>query len=166
MCRVSPEKKGLLRAWIAAHAPGNSAPLFAAGAPSYQLTPEAVALLKRPSDGVEMKLYVVCLGEPEREAAVAYVGKSADPWARWSGGHLRNLRLAAKGAKRSAYARWVRLFESADKTVHLVCVGERGIGFPPIPRFPGNVGSVEYQLVSLAHDCYPEYLLNREGVAR
>lgn len=166
MCGVSQEKKELLRAWLAAHAPRNSAPLFAARAPSYQLTAEAIALLKRRLDGAEMRLYVVCLGDPEREAAVAYVGKSADPWSRWSGGHLRSLRATAKGAKRSAYARWVRLFESADETIHLICVGESRIEFPPILGFPETVGSVEYQLVSLAYDCFPEYLLNREGVAR
>jgi hypothetical protein len=166
VCGVSQEKKGLLRVWLAAHAPGNCAPLFTVRAPSYQLTTEAVALFKRPSDGVEMRLYVVCLGDPEGEAAVAYVGKSADPWARWNGGHLRNLRAAVKGAKRSGYASWVRLFESSDETIHLVCVSESRIEFPPIPRFPKTVGSVEYQLVSLAYDCFPEYLLNREGVAR
>lgn len=166
MCDVSQEKKELLRAWLAAHAPGNSAPLFAVRSPSYQLTAEAVALLKRPTDGVEMRLYVVCIGDPERKAAVAYVGKSAGPWARWSGGHLRKLRAAAKVAKRSAYASWVRLFESSDETMHLVCVGEGRIEFPPIPGFPGTVGSVEYQLVSLAYDCFPDVLLNREGVAR
>lgn len=140
--------------------------MFAVRAPSYELTAEAAALLKRPSDGVEMSLYVVCFGDPERGAAVAYVGKSADPWGRWSGGHLRNLRAAANGAKRPGYARWVCLFESADRTIHLVCVGEGRIEFPPIPGFPRTVGSVEYQLVSLAYDCFPEYLLNREGVAR
>lgn len=166
MCGVSQEKKELLRAWLTAHAPGNSAPLFAARAPSYQLTAEAIALLKRRSDSAEMRLYVVCLGDPERGAAVAYVGKSAGPWGRWNDGHLRKLRAAAKGANRSAYASWVRLFESADETIHLVCVGESRIQFPPIPRFPKTVGSVEYQLVSLAYDCFPEYLLNREGVAR
>lgn len=166
MFGVSQEKKELLRAWLAAHAPGNSAPLFAVRAPSYQLTAEAAALLKRPSDGVEMRLYVVCLGDPESEAAIAYVGKSAVPWGRWNGGHLRKLRAASKGAKRSGYASWVRLFESSDETIHLVCVSESRIEFPPIAGFPRTVGSVEYQLVSLAYDSFPEILLNREGVAR
>jgi hypothetical protein len=125
-----------------------------------------VTLLKKPADGDEMSLYIVCLGDPGLEAIVVYVGKAASLWRRWHDGHLRDLRAAAKGLKKSSYARWVRLFESTDETIHLACVGERQIEFPPIPRFPRTAGSVEYQLVSLAYDCFPAYLLNQEGVAR
>lgn len=155
-----------MRAWLAAHAPENYAPLFASRAPAYRLTAEAVTLLKRAPDGGGISLYVVSLGIPGSETAVAYVGKAASPWRRWQGGHLRNLRAAAEGRKSSVYADWVRLFESTVETIHLVRVGEGQIEFPPIPGFPCTVGSVEYQLVSLAYDCFPEYLLNREGVAR
>lgn len=166
MRHVSQQKKELLRAWLTAHAPGNHAPLFVSKASAYQLTAEAVTLLKRSPAGDGISLYVVSLGIPGSEAAVAYVGKAASPWRRWHGGHLRNLRAVAEGRRSSVYADWVRLFESTDETIHLVCVGEGQIEFPPIPGFPTAVGSVEYQLVSLAYDCFPEYLLNREGVAR
>ena len=51
-------------------------------------------------------------------------------------------------------------------TVYLMCVNQENIKFPPIPGFPVSVGSIEYQLISLAADAFDSSLLNSEGVAR
>lgn len=163
---ISQQKRDLLNRWLAAHAPGNSVLLFANKAPHYELTVDAIGLLKNLRANVEMSLYIVCLGNPEHEAIVAYVGKAANPWRRWQGGHLKKLREVVKRQVNSSYTRWVDLFETTDRMIYLICIDEREINFSPIPEFPNTVGAIEYQLISLAQDCFPEYLLNQEGVGR
>jgi hypothetical protein len=115
---------------------------------------------------VEMALYIVCLGNPESGPIIAYIGKAVDTWQRWNNGHLRKLRQAARSSKRSSYTRWVRLFNSTAEPISLICLIESQILFPPIAGFPSTVGAIEYQLVALAQECFPDHLLNQEGAAR
>ena len=93
-----------------------------------------------------------------------YVGKSKDPFARWKQ-HI----LGIESGKAS-YAKWRRLLLDDNDTfnfdVKLVVVPETKVLFPPILGFPVTIGAIEYQLVSLISDAYPDTLLNSEGNRR
>lgn len=158
-------KQALLQLWLKEHAPGNYAPLFASRAPDFKPTAEAISLLQRPVVSQGMYLYIVCLGSESEPTIPVYVGKAANPWKRWNTGHLAALRQAYR-TNIGRYTRWIALFEQHPETLYLMCLHESHIQFPPLPDFPLGVGAVEYQLISLAADAYPETLLNDEGVAR
>ncbi|CAG7658373.1 GIY-YIG nuclease family protein [Paenibacillus allorhizosphaerae] len=93
-----------------------------------------------------------------------YIGRSNSPVSRWKS-HLDGLK---KG--KALYKRWRHLLlDSSDclkQTLELIIILDREITAPPIPSFPCTIGSVEYQLVSLASDAYPDFLLNHEGNRR
>lgn len=158
-------KQQLLQRWLAEHAPGNYADLFASRAPDFRPTTEAVALLQRQIASRGMHLYIVCLGSEREPTLPVYVGKAANPWKRWNTGHLQGLRQAYR-TNTGRYTSWLKLFDQHPEPLHLICLHETEILFPPLPEFPSGVGAVEYQLISLAADAYPETLLNNEGVAR
>lgn len=158
-------KQQLLQHWLDAHAPGNSAALFASRAPDFTLTAEAVMLLQRPKATLAMSLYIVYLGIPCAPTIPVYVGKAANLWQRWNTGHLRGIRQAHR-TQTGRYTRWWTLFDLYPEQIHLICLHETDILFAPLPDFPTGVGAVEYQLIALAADAYPDTCLNSEGVAR
>lgn len=160
-------KRLLFTKWFFAHLPRNMAPLFTSKNPVYELTMEAEMLLKRKDSQGEMSIYIVCLGDMEDDKLFpVYIGKASSLYKRWKDGHLRGLRKAANEEGESSYNNWVDLFEKMDEKINIVCVNQRDILFSPIPQFPTTIGSIEYQLISLATDAFPNYLLNQEGVAR
>jgi hypothetical protein len=157
------EKQTLLTSWLRNHTSGNEAPLFQIRHPAFTLTPEAISLLRRPQVSA-MALYIVSYSDGEQQVPI-YIGKSRNPWQRWERGHLRGLRQAVETGG-GLYARWCAVFDQIMQPLLLHCISEDAILAPPIPGFPQTVGSVEYQLISLTADAYPDRLLNSEGVAR
>jgi len=93
-----------------------------------------------------------------------YIGRSSSPVSRWKS-HLAGL---LKGT--GLYGRWRTLLLNNDncalQDIELLIFLDSYIVQPPIPAFPSTIGSVEYQLVSLASDTYPDTLLNHEGNRR
>ena len=160
------QKRFLLQKWLSAHALGRCAQLFAGGLRPYYLSGAAEAMLKAYEGSVSMALYVVYLDQVQSGVIPVYVGKSAHPLRRWRDGHCRNLTKVWNGKKSGLYARWIQLLEREQTPSFIMCVGEKDILFPPIPEFPLTVGSIEYQLISLASDAFEGFLLNSEGRSR
>jgi hypothetical protein len=108
-------------------------------------------------------IYLLCIST-NSETIPVYIGKSVNPYTRWKS-HLGKL-LEGKGS----YLRWKNLLledhDTAKYSLILLIIPDNEIVTPPIPNFPKTVGSVEYQLVSLVSDAYPNTLLNREGNRR
>lgn len=92
-----------------------------------------------------------------------YVGRTTAPVDRWKS-HLAGVERGT-----GLYARWREsLLDRRGDARHelwLWLVAAPAIIDSPIPGFPPTVGSVEYQLVSLAGDAYGR-LLNVEGNRR
>ena len=97
-----------------------------------------------------------------------YVGKTTNLLKRWKGGcgHVQKLKKAANNALEGSYLNWANRLEELDEEIFLFCLNEQNVMFPPIPYFPVTIGAIEYQLISLAADGYPGFLLNNEGVGR
>ena len=93
-----------------------------------------------------------------------YIGKSKEPFARWK------QHIAGFESGKASYAKWRSLLLNDNGLfnfdVKLMVIPETKILFPPILDFPNTIGAVEYQLVSLISDAYPETLLNSEGNRR
>ncbi|WP_375790304.1 hypothetical protein [Paenibacillus agricola] len=92
-----------------------------------------------------------------------YIGKSKTPVRRWNS-HIKNLNIG-----KSSYSKWkIYLLDNnrANYDCILMVIPEVAISEPPIKGFPKTIGSIEYQLVSLASDAYPDTLLNKEGNRR
>ncbi|MFP5111642.1 GIY-YIG nuclease family protein [Bacillaceae bacterium C204] len=108
-------------------------------------------------------IYLLCMFS-DNETIPVYIGKSVNPYTRWKS-HIGKL-LEGKGS----YLRWKYLLihddDIAKHTLILLIIPDHEIVTPPIPNFPKTVGSVEYQLVSLVSDAYPDTLLNKEGNRR
>jgi hypothetical protein len=108
-------------------------------------------------------IYLLCVSKG-KETIPVYIGKSVNPSSRWRS-HISKL-LEGKGS----YSHWKNLLiredDIANQSLILLIIPENRIENPPIPNFPTTVGSVEYQLVSLVSDAYPETLLNKEGNRR
>ena len=80
---------------------------------------------------------------------------------------MKKLLAVEKGQDNSKnYNNWLKRLNSINCPVYLMCVDQEKIKFAPIPSFPVSVGSIEYQLISLAADAFDSSLLNSEGVAR
>jgi hypothetical protein len=114
-------------------------------------------------NGSREYIYLLCVSTSQ-ETIPVYIGKSVNPTSRWRG-HISKL-LEGKGS----YSHWKNLLiredDIATQSLILLIIPENRIENPPIPNFPTTVGSVEYQLVSLVSDAYPETLLNKEGNRR
>jgi hypothetical protein len=108
-------------------------------------------------------IYLLCVST-NLETIPVYIGKSVNPTSRWRS-HISKL-LEGK----DSYLHWKNLLirenDTATQSLILLIIPENRIENPPIPNFPTTVGSVEYQLVSLVSDAYPETLLNKEGNRR
>ncbi|MEH7502927.1 GIY-YIG nuclease family protein [Neobacillus drentensis] len=108
-------------------------------------------------------IYLLCMST-DNDTIPVYIGKSLNPYTRWKS-HVGKL-LEGKGS----YLRWKNLLlqdhEIAIHSLILLIIPDNEIVTSPIPNFPKTVGSVEYQLVSLVSDAYPNTLLNREGNRR
>lgn len=93
-----------------------------------------------------------------------YVGKTNNLSSRWNS-HLKEL---SEGNR--LYAKWKELLLGEDTTAryntYLLLLPGSLIVEPPLEGFPTTVGAVEYQLVSLVSDSYPEFFLNHEGNRR
>ncbi|TVX99401.1 hypothetical protein [Paenibacillus cremeus] len=93
-----------------------------------------------------------------------YIGRSNSPVSRWKS-HLDRL-IKGKGL----YERWHEILLDANgylkEDLDLIVILDTELTIPAIPMFPCTVGSIEYQLVSLASDAYPNTLLNHEGNRR
>ncbi|PGY09127.1 hypothetical protein [Bacillus sp. AFS031507] len=108
-------------------------------------------------------IYLLCI-VTNSETIPVYIGKSVNPYIRWKS-HIVKL-FEGKGS----YIRWKNLLfqdhEIAKQSLILLIIPDNEIVTSPIPNFPKTVGSVEYQLVSLVSDAYPNTLLNKEGNRR
>ncbi|WP_207953338.1 GIY-YIG nuclease family protein [Paenibacillus agricola] len=107
-------------------------------------------------------IYLLCVKD-ERNYIPIYIGKSKTPVTRWNS-HIKNLNIG-----KSSYSKWkIYLLDNnrANYDCILMVIPEVAISEPPIKGFPKTIGSIEYQLVSLASDAYPDTLLNKEGNRR
>jgi hypothetical protein len=107
-------------------------------------------------------IYLLCI-KNELDYVPIYIGKSKTPGNRWRS-HIKNLFDG-----KASYARWKSfLIENyvAKHNCLLIVIPDIAISEPPISGFPKTIGSIEYQLVSLASDAYPDTLLNHEGNRR
>lgn len=164
MDRGDQEKAKLFTSWLKDHLADNLVHLFSTGFPSFELTEEAKASFSREEQEV-FYLYILLVKNLE-ELIPIYIGKASSPRDRWINGHLRNLRKAIGAIKPTSYSEWIKALEKAEGKAYLFCIRENAVKYPPIPGFPKTVGSVEYQLVSLAGGAFPGRLLNSEGVGR
>jgi hypothetical protein len=160
------KKRNLLQKWLTTHLPDNFSTLFDHQSKQYEITLEAERLFKEKDRQLGMSLYVVCLNDPISNPIPVYIGKSSALLNRWKNGHIKKLRDAYHKKTSGSYAKWIDLFDREDKIPFIICVDEKDVRFPPIPNFPITIGSIEYQLIALASDSYPDYLLNYEGKSR
>lgn len=160
------QKRDLIQKWMAVHATNNSAPLFINKSKLFKLSPEADQLLATKEQHIGYSLYIVCMGDPSIETIPIYIGKSSSPQKRWKNGHLRKLNEANKGSSNNSYRKWLEILGPSIIMAFILCLNEDDILFAPIPDFPATIGSIEYQLVSLAADSFPGYILNLEGRSR
>ena len=160
------EKRVLLQKWLFAHAQGRSAKLFIGCVDTYDLSEAAETLLRSYEETISISLYVAYLNDLQSGLIPIYIGKSAHPLQRWKDGHCRNLAKVKNENKSGSYTRWVRLLERMKTPPFIMCIGQKNVLFPPIPEFPLTIGSIEYQLISLASDAFRSYLLNYEGRSR
>lgn len=96
-----------------------------------------------------------------------YIGKTNSPYNRWKS-HIENIENIEKN--KGLYKRWTQVLYNPNKTaiedLYITLVPQSDISKPPIPGFPISIGAIEYQLISIASDVYPQYLLNKEGNRR
>jgi hypothetical protein len=163
---VDFQKKALIQKWIAAHAPNNSAPIFINGFEPLKLNPEADQLLTLKGQSNGYSLYIVCIGDPSVETIPVYIGKSQSVLKRWKNGHVKKLNEAYQKSSNHSYRKWIEILGPSIGMAFIICLNEDDIRFPPIPDFPTTIGSIEYQLVALAADAFPGYVLNLEGKSR
>lgn len=159
------EKGQLFNRWLLDHAEGNNFLLFANRSPLFELTQgakEYFATLEKKGE----YLYILCTKSGVNTYIPLYIGKTTSPRNRWLQNHLPKLRNAVHSPKKGSYSIWVQTIAEIKHPIHLICIHENSIKYPPIPDFPLTVGSIEYQLISLANDAFPGQLLNFEGVAR
>lgn len=130
---------------------------------------EPLAILKQIEQflfGVTYKdtIYILYIVSDVEGIIPVYIGRSNTPLIRWKS-HLRGF---IRGA--GVYATWRKLLlddtGKFKKEVGLFLIADSYLLQPPIPGFPCTIGSVEYQLVSLISDSYPDTLLNHEGNRR
>jgi hypothetical protein len=158
------KKKNLLKEWLGSYIEKYKIEFADEGQPVNNAAIEE--RIKRHcakmSDSEEY-IYLLCVSTGS-EFIPVYIGKSVNPITRWRS-HLKKL-LEGK----ESYLRWKKLLlgenDTAKNTLQLLIIPEDEIKNPPIPNFPRTVGSVEYQLVSLVSDAFPDTLLNKEGNRR
>jgi hypothetical protein len=164
MQRGDEGKARLFTTWFEAHRDTNIVPLFSAVAPQFVLIAAAPLFFARP-ERAGLYLYML-LAKSLHECYPLYIGKTTSPRKRWLQGHLRHLRQARSGAQVGSYSRWVQVLETLEGQAYLFCIHECAITSAPLPGFPMTIGSIEYQLVSLASDAFPGRLFNSEGRGR
>lgn len=161
MSRDSDKKREQLNAWWADLLPEHSFQLFE---PLEPLDP-MVAMDRLASLPAAPSVYVL-FADIERKVTPVYVGKAdrstpSDRWRQHLDGWVRGT---------GSYAHWRETLLEADGKVRynltLLVVPEVALIRPPLPGFPCTIGSVEYQLVGLAADAFPGWLLNHEGQGR
>ncbi|MGA8941653.1 MAG: hypothetical protein WB502_02910 [Thermoactinomyces sp.] len=93
-----------------------------------------------------------------------YIGKSRHPLKRWDF-HLRSW-----SREKGPYQKWSALLTDTEKKtkypMFLMIAPDYSIQKPVIAGFPKTIGSIEYQLIGLTSDGYPNFLLNSEGNRR
>jgi hypothetical protein len=165
MLKGDQEKALLFHLWLNDHKDGNVFPLFSTDYPDFKLTTEAKAFFSLPEQ-TGLYLYILLARNIHDEYVPLYIGKTSSPRDRWINGHLRSLNRAVETTRPASYSKWIHSLESMEGELHLFCIHESKVKAPSIPGFPQTIGSIEYQLVSLANDAFPGKLLNSEGVGR
>ena len=164
-----PDKKKkheFYEVWVKAHKVNNICELFERTLPNIEISKSFVEFISSRKVGI-YHIYIMMKRNEQGHLIPLYIGKSKAPQSRWLQGHLKKLLAVDKGRINSSnYNNWLSNLNSINCTVYLMCVEQNKIKFPPIPGFPVSVGSIEYQLISLAADAFDSSLLNSEGVAR
>ena len=161
------KKRGFYEVWVKAHIEDNNiCKLFERTSPNIEISKSFIEFINSRKTGIN-HIYIMMKKNERGNLIPLYIGKSNSPRTRWLHGHLRNLLAVEKGEVNSKnYNNWLKKLNSKNCTVYLMCVDQEKIKFPPIPGFSVSVGSIEYQLISLATDAFDSSLLNSEGVAR
>lgn len=160
------KKLELFTNWVKEHSPGKYCKVFESLDSEFKVAAEFIQFLKSRASG-QYYVYILLEGSPESKYTPLYIGKTSSPLERWLNGHIDGIKAALKDSrKRSSYKMWIERLRNCKLPICLVCISELEVHFPPIPNFPVSIGSIEYQLISLASDAYGNTLLNSEGVAR
>ena len=136
------EKRKVYNAWYVQQ-PLENATLFEVRNSTYFLTTDITNILAH-CIGDATYLYIMEQVSGQDRFPL-YIGKSNSPLLRWRS-HLKMLNISAKGS----YVAWRRAFDTMSGSVCLSVIGARSLKSAPFPGFPCSVGSIEYQLVSLA----------------
>lgn len=152
MTADTAQKRQWVQAWLRAHE-AYRVPLHSGGELEARDSTQrlATALGDR---GHRDSLYVLVRQDTPLEPL--YIGKSRQPLQRWRS-HLRGVQSG-----QGTYARWQPHW---DHPLALYVIPGPAISASPIPDFPTTVGSVEYQLIGLCQDAFPNGV-NIDGVAR
>lgn len=154
------KKKDILTGWWAEFIPTRSTLVFNKDDVFNPIS--AFAILKQHAPQTP-SIYVLFAGADE-DAVPVYIGKAENPVVRWK----QHLDGWAKGA--GSYAKWrSSLLDAENKAIvplSLLVVPLDSVTRPPIDGFPTTMGSLEYQLISLAEAVYPGRLFNTEGKSR
>lgn len=164
-----PDKKkkhDFYEVWVKAHKDDNICKLFERTSPNIEVSKSFIEFINSRKVGIH-HIYIMMKKNEQGHLIPLYIGKTKFPKSRWLQGHLKKLLAVEKGRINSSnYNKWLNSLNSTNCTIYLMCVEQKKIKFPPIPGFPISVGSIEYQLISLAADAFDSSLLNSEGVAR
>jgi hypothetical protein len=159
---MSIEKKLLLTKWINTYFSKFSIVFCSKGAAIN--TAAILNGIKHVLEGTDSPecIYILYINDDSGRVP-AYIGKSNEPVKRWRS-HIMKLMEG-----KHSYNKWKSLIlenEIAKFDCELLVVPDVAISEPPIKGFPKTIGSIEYQLVSLASDAFPDTLLNHEGNRR
>jgi hypothetical protein len=159
---MSLEKKQLLSCWMKLHLEKFSCSFCLKDEPiNSNLIQNNIKKMILGYEGAEY-IYLLCINV-EQDIIPIYIGKSITPVTRWRS-HIKNLQVG-----NNSYGEWRnKLFDNQSMKYDciLMVVPDIFILEPPIIGFPKTIGSVEYQLIGLTSDAYPDTLLNNEGNRR
>jgi hypothetical protein len=125
---------------------------------------KALQLHRLPQgDPLSGYIYILLIDNGSERIPV-YIGRAKDPIVRWSK-HLAGLHSGER-----SYARWCKVLLTdegmARYGLNLVVIPISEVKHAPLPNFPISAGAIEYQLIAIAGEAYPGWLLNHEGHRR
>lgn len=158
-------KLTLFNDWTDDHLAMSPLPLFDPSRQGFFLREASIKFLSTNKD-LGMYLYILFVRKSENNSYPIYIGKTSSLLKRWVNGHVKKLQESYINGSNNLYKKWIANLVDCKEKVFLGCIHESKVKYPPIPNFPQTIGAVEYQLISLAQDAYPNKLLNKEGVSR
>ncbi|MCB1024605.1 MAG: GIY-YIG nuclease family protein [Acidobacteria bacterium] len=158
-------KQKLFNDWAADHIVASPLPFFDLSREGFFPSEDLVDFLLM-NNGEGIYLYILFIQKSDKKSLPLYIGKTVSLYKRWVDGHIKKLQECYANQGNGSYEKWQNQIVDKRDRVFLGCVQDSNVRYPPIPNFPKTIGAIEYQLISLANDVYPNILLNSEGVRR